>query len=326
MRKLLALLLLGGSACFGQGVGTIFFQTVVNTAAVAATPSFSPGAGTYTGGQSVTISTTTPGATICYTTDGSTPTATTPGTCTNGTTYSGAVSVASSLTIETIATEAGYQNSAVGSAAYTINPAVLPTLVQTVQTCSTGTACTITATTAGDMLLVMGVTGGGLGDWTAVSASASGGFTHATACNYQGSGLQPMDAWYLTNIAGGDTSVTVTAGHSAGYAVFEVSHANTFQGCLTINTSTAQATSPAPSYNAGSDQFIAQLVNSGIIDSINAASLPASTDWTGESFNASFGTPGGYAIPSAAATYQYVGTNHNSNTATSGGISIAFAN
>ena len=39
-----------------------------------ATPTFTPAAGTYSSAQSVTISTTTGGATIRYTTDGSTPT------------------------------------------------------------------------------------------------------------------------------------------------------------------------------------------------------------------------------------------------------------
>ena len=38
-----------------------------------AAPTFSPAAGTYIGNQSVTISTTTSGATIRYTTDGTTP-------------------------------------------------------------------------------------------------------------------------------------------------------------------------------------------------------------------------------------------------------------
>lgn len=86
-----------------------------------ATPTFNPVAGTYTGTQTVTISTATGGATLCYTTDNSTPTANGAGTCTHGTTYSGPVSVASSLTLMAIGSLSGDSDSAVGSAAYTIN-------------------------------------------------------------------------------------------------------------------------------------------------------------------------------------------------------------
>jgi hypothetical protein len=93
----------------------------------AATPTFNPVAGTYPSAQSVVIASTTAGATICYTTDGTTPAAATPGTCSRGNTYSGAVSVATSLTMQAIATESGYTNSAVASAVYTISPPVANT-------------------------------------------------------------------------------------------------------------------------------------------------------------------------------------------------------
>jgi Chitobiase/beta-hexosaminidase C-terminal domain len=80
-----------------------------------ATPTFSPVAGTYTGTQSVTI--TSAGAdTIYFTTDGSTPT-------TSSTVYSGPVSVAVSETLKALAVKAGFNNSAIGSAAYVINAA-----------------------------------------------------------------------------------------------------------------------------------------------------------------------------------------------------------
>lgn len=80
-----------------------------------AAPTFSPAAGSYSGAQSVTISTTTSGASLRYTTDGSTPTSTT------GTVYSGPVNVASSLTLKAIAYQAGMTDSAVTAGAYTIN-------------------------------------------------------------------------------------------------------------------------------------------------------------------------------------------------------------
>ncbi len=86
----------------------------VSTAGVAA-PAFSPAGGTYSSAQNVTISSTTAGASIRYTTDGSTPSSTV------GTVYGGPVAVASSMTLKAIAYETGMTNSAVSSAAYTIN-------------------------------------------------------------------------------------------------------------------------------------------------------------------------------------------------------------
>lgn len=88
-----------------------------------ATPTASPGAGTYSSTQSVSLSTATGGATICYTTDGTTPTATTPGTCSHGTTYSTAITVSTTTTIEALGTLSGSTNSGVLTALYTITPA-----------------------------------------------------------------------------------------------------------------------------------------------------------------------------------------------------------
>jgi hypothetical protein len=85
----------------------------------AATPTFSPAAGTYSGGQSVTISDTTPGAAIYYTTDGSTPTA-------SSTQYASGIKVVNTEIINAIAIATGYTNSAVATAAYTINPVNSP--------------------------------------------------------------------------------------------------------------------------------------------------------------------------------------------------------
>ena len=79
----------------------------------AATPTFSPAAGTYSSAQSVAISDATSGATIYYTTDGTTPT-------TFSTVYASPIAVNSTRTLEAIAVAAGYTNSAVASATYTI--------------------------------------------------------------------------------------------------------------------------------------------------------------------------------------------------------------
>jgi hypothetical protein len=80
----------------------------------AATPTFSPAAGTYTSAQSVTISDATSGASIYYTTNGSTPT-------TASTRYTAPISVGSTTTLKAIATAPGFTTSAVSTAVYTIN-------------------------------------------------------------------------------------------------------------------------------------------------------------------------------------------------------------
>lgn len=80
---------------------------------VAATPTFAPPAGTYSGPQAIAISDAMPGAVIYYTLNGSAPTA-------NSTLYTGPISISSTVTIKAIAIDAGYTNSAVASAAYTI--------------------------------------------------------------------------------------------------------------------------------------------------------------------------------------------------------------
>lgn len=78
-----------------------------------AAPTFSPVAGTYTGAQTVTI--TSVGATeVYYTTDGSTPA---PG---NETLYEGPITVSATSTVKARATLSGEITSAIGSALYTI--------------------------------------------------------------------------------------------------------------------------------------------------------------------------------------------------------------
>src|SRR5712691_11729720 len=82
-----------------------------------ATPTFSPGGGTYTGSVTVTISDATSGATIHYTTDGSTPT-------TSSAVYSGALTFTQTTTLKAMAAASGMTNSGVASATYTIQQRV----------------------------------------------------------------------------------------------------------------------------------------------------------------------------------------------------------
>jgi hypothetical protein len=88
---------------------------LLGTQSPAATPTFSPVAGTYTTTQNVTLNDTTSGASIYYTTNGNTPT-------TSSTLYNHvAIPVSSSETIKAIAVATGFTQSAVGSAAYVIS-------------------------------------------------------------------------------------------------------------------------------------------------------------------------------------------------------------
>ncbi|MHB9132386.1 MAG: LamG-like jellyroll fold domain-containing protein [Armatimonadota bacterium] len=77
------------------------------------TPTFNPGAGTYTSIQTVTINCGTSGATIRYTTDGSDPTS-------SSTLYTVPITVASTTTLKARAFKTGYTDSVVATATYTI--------------------------------------------------------------------------------------------------------------------------------------------------------------------------------------------------------------
>ena len=114
--------------------------TAIGVGSPAATPGFTPGTGTYTTIQSVTISDTTTGATIYYTTDGSTPT-------TASTQYTGPITVAATETIKAIATATGSSTSAVATATYTIN---LPLAATPVFTPAGGTYTSIQSVAISD--------------------------------------------------------------------------------------------------------------------------------------------------------------------------------
>jgi len=89
--------------------------TSTSNTAAAATPIFSPAAGTYTAAQTVTLSAATTGATIYYTADGTAPT-------TSSTQYTGAIPVSGSEVIEAVAVASGYTNSTMVKAGYVITP------------------------------------------------------------------------------------------------------------------------------------------------------------------------------------------------------------
>ncbi len=143
MRKIIlsigffAFLIAGCGGGGSTGTGTI--------TPTAATPTFTPAAGTFTSAQSVTLSDTTSGASIYYTTNGSVPTSA-------STLYSASapIAVGATTTINAIAIESGYLNSAVASATYTINlPAATPTFSPVPGTYTSAQSVSLADTTTG---------------------------------------------------------------------------------------------------------------------------------------------------------------------------------
>jgi hypothetical protein len=103
----------------------------------AATPSFSPAGGTFASAQSVTITSTTTGATIRYTVNGSTPSPT------NGTVYSGAITIGATTTLKAIAYQTDFNASAVATAVYTINTVPTTVTFQAESLSPAGTGATV---------------------------------------------------------------------------------------------------------------------------------------------------------------------------------------
>jgi hypothetical protein len=100
----------------------------INNPTVVANPVISPDGGTFDGSATVTINTTTPGATIYYTTNGSVPTLDVPNSFTK--LYTGPFTLFGSATVRAVATKTGWKKSDVTVANFTINnPAVVAPVV-----------------------------------------------------------------------------------------------------------------------------------------------------------------------------------------------------
>ena len=213
------------------------------TPVTVATPTFNPGADTYSSAQSVSITSATSGATICYTTNGSTPAASTPGICSTGTALAngGIVTVSTSETLEAIGTENGFTNSAVGSASYTISACAQNLAIGNFTLCgetyndvSTGTVTVNYRPSAGNGIIawstwcftsscntsLSGITAT-IGDNINAKESCFVASPHSpfiTDANggAQGSGdFQQHYIWYCPSIPAGVTSFTVTPSNAA---------------------------------------------------------------------------------------------------------------
>jgi 6-phosphogluconolactonase (cycloisomerase 2 family) len=117
--------------------------TATYTLATVATPTISPSSESFTGTVSVTITDSTSGATIYYTTDGTTPSSS------NGSKYTAAFTVSSTETVQAVAVDTGYNNSAVASATYTQTQVATPVLSLATGNYTTPQTLTITDSTSG---------------------------------------------------------------------------------------------------------------------------------------------------------------------------------
>jgi len=106
-----------------SGATTSNVTTAVYTIAVAQTPTFSPAGSAVTSGTDVIITSGTAGTTIYYTTNGTTPTTSSSAGPLNSATAT--VKVTSAVTIKAIAVKAGYTNSSLASASYTITTKII---------------------------------------------------------------------------------------------------------------------------------------------------------------------------------------------------------
>lgn len=202
------------------GTGFTDSSPASNTYALtAAAPTFSPVAGSYPSSQNVTISTATTNASLLYCFD-------TTNTCTPGTPYSGPVAVSSSGFLRAQGTLAGFTNSSIASAPYTIGTTTgMPsiTLIQHPQTTATTCSgsvntCTLTIAPTGSnhfgvvmiSLLsskntwVTSITDNQGGTWIVPGSSGSGG-CYQFSGSYGGTGC----AYNLT-LPAGVTSITGT--------------------------------------------------------------------------------------------------------------------
>jgi sugar lactone lactonase YvrE len=176
----------------------------------AATPAFSPAAGTYTVAQTVTITDGTAGGTIYYTTNGTTPT-------TGSSVYSGPISVSQTETLEAMAVAPGYSQSAVATAAYTIHPLLTPTM--------TLTPSSSRITTAQELTVTISVIGGNgnptpagnialrTGSYSAQQALTSGSASFVLPAGTLPAGTDTLTATYTpdSSSAGTYSSTTQTA-------------------------------------------------------------------------------------------------------------------
>ena len=276
-------------------------STVRGTTPVAATPAFSPAAGTYSSAQTVSISSTTAGAAIYYTTDGTTPT-------TSSALYSSPISISATSTVKAIATHAGDTSSPVASAVYTIGtPASsTPTLVGASSNTSPANPATASYTfTSGNL----GIVALGQKNASAAPSSLTCNGTSGTLIGFQSSTstYASIAVYAFPNIAGGATTCTATTPGNASIMIAEFAGASTtapYEGVVSTNASATPTMSCGAVTTTGANRLgLAVAMMDGAALSASSGYSTVFNDAAGDNI-AAFSLP----IPTAATTTLTIGT------------------
>ena len=208
-------------------------------------PIFSPAASTYASGQTVTITSATPGATIRYTTDGSTPTET------NGTVYAGSpMAISTSSMLKAIAYGNNFGDSTVTSGLYTItsSPAACLNVIYNF----TGLVVPSAALVQGSDGNFYGTTGqgGSANDGTIFKVTPTGIFT--TLVSFNGAnGAFPFSSALVEGSDGNFYGTTQGGGSSQDGTVFKMTPAGVLSTLISFNG--ANGDEPMASLVQGSD-------------------------------------------------------------------------
>ncbi len=192
---------------------TEYADVTITAAPAAATPTISPGGGSYAHSSQVTLACTTPGATIRYTTNGSDPT-------NSSVLYSAPFTLTNSATVKAKAFASGYSDSAVASATFTIT--------------TSESAPIITSATSAS---------GTIGSNFSYSITASNSPTSF--------GANELPAGIMINTATGLISGTPTVGGTFGVTISATNTSGTGTATLTLTIANGTIAAVAPGISCG---------------------------------------------------------------------------
>lgn len=235
-----------------------------------AAPTLSPSPGGYGSAQTVSISTSTSGATICYTTDSSTPTTNGAGSCVHGSIYSVPFTVSSTTTVKAIGTLSGSSDSSITTGVYTINgaaaaPSFSPSAgsygpAQSVTLSSTTPSATICYTTDGSTPTADGAGSCTHGTTYSSAVSVSVSLTIKAIASKTGflDSAVASAAYVINGAASTPTFSPVAGSYGPAQNVTLSSSTSGATICYTINGSTPASSSPG-SCASGSTQYVSPI-------------------------------------------------------------------